>query len=352
VSVPSTVPAQWAAIWFVGEAPGVDEEREGKPFVGAAGRELSKLCRDSTINRIDCGIANVFSERPDGNRVESLCGRKADMPANYSFPPLSLGHYVRPEHLHELTRLKKELSEAAPNIVIALGNTALWALCGRTGITKARGAITESTLVPGLKVLPALHPAAILRQWDFRTITVADFIKAKRESAYPDIKYPERTVYIAETLEDLAKFKAILEAARKGNQLLSVDIETMKHKYISCIGFAPAKNGALVIPFISRARPGFHYWQDEAEELEAWRLCKWILESSIHKIGQNFLYDWQYLYEAGIRVHNVTDDLMLEHHALWPELEKSLGFMGSVHTNERAWKTLRPRGDKAAKREE
>jgi DNA polymerase len=350
--VDATIPAEWAAIWVVGEAPGQEEERQGKPFVGKAGEELSRIFRDADINRTEVGITNVFTERPDGNRVETLCGRKADMPVDYDFPPLSLGHYVRPEHLHELGRLKAELVAAKPNIVLALGNTALWALCQITGITKVRGTIMESVLIPGLKILPAFHPAAILRQWDFRTITVADFIKAKGESKFPEIRYPKRTVYIAETLEDLAKFKTILEAALKGNQLLSVDIETLKHKYISCIGFAPSKDGALVVPFISRARPGYHYWQDENDELEAWRFCKWILESKIKKIGQNFLYDWQYLYEAGIRVYNVTDDLMLEHHALWPELEKSLGFMGSVHTNEQAWKTLRPRGDKAAKREE
>ena len=73
-----------------------------------------------------------------------------------------------------------------PNLIICLGNCSLWALAGRTGITKLRGTTLLAThTAADFKLLPTYHPSAILRQWDNRPTVIADLMKAKRESAIP-----------------------------------------------------------------------------------------------------------------------------------------------------------------------
>ena len=62
-------------------------------------------------------------------------------------------------------------------------------------------------------------------------------------------------------------------------------------------------------------------------------------------VGQNFLFDIHFLWRTvGITVPNATDDTMLLHHALQPEMEKGLGFLGSIYTREPSWKVMRKTG--------
>lgn len=125
--------------------------------------------------------------------------------------------------------------------------------------------------------------------------------------------------------------------------LLAPDIETLNGQ-IRCIGFARSKEDVLVVPFVRGLRGG-SYWGSEDDELRAWACVRALLESDIPKVGQNFLFDLQYLTRMGIRCRNVRHDTMLLHHALYPEMQKGLGFLGSVYTNEAAWKLLRRHGE-------
>ncbi len=97
---------------------------------------------------------------------------------------------------------------------------------------------------------------------------------------------------------------------------------------------------------------GGSYWGDESHELRAWACVRALLESPIPKIFQNGLFDITYLSRLGFRPRNVKHDTMLLHHALFPEMQKGLGFLGSVYTNEAAWKLLRRRGHEELKRDE
>ena len=133
-------------------------------------------------------------------------------------------------------------------------------------------------------------------------------------------------------------------------KLLAPDIETLNGQ-IRCIGFARSKEDVLVVPFIARLSGG-SYWGEEDHELRAWACVRALLESEIPKVGQNFLFDLQYLTRVGIRCRNVRHDTMLLHHTLFPEMQKGLGFLGSVYTNESAWKLLRRRGNEELKRDE
>lgn len=335
-------------IAIVGEAWGESEERLKLPFVGAAGQELTRLLSDAGIERSECYLTNTFNFRPPGNQIDKICGSKADVGKGYKLPALRQGKYVLPEYLVHLARLKEEIESVRPNLIIATGNVPTWALLQRTGISNIRGTVAPCVLVPGFKVLPVYHPSAILRQWDLRHVTVLDLMKAKVQSAYPEIRIPARRVHVAETLEDCQRIEEILAASRE----FTVDIETVAGQ-ISCIGFAPSKEDAYVIPFIDYTRPGNSYWNRLSDELAAWHHVRRICALPKPKHGQNFLYDMQYLWRVyGIPVRDVTHDTMLMHHAFQPESQKGLGFLGSVYTDEPAWKLARPRGKEELKKDD
>lgn len=207
-----------------------------------------------------------------------------------------------------------------------------------------------------MKVMATYHPAYILRQWSARSVTVADLIKAWRESASADFARPSRKVVISPELDDIRAWwnhaGAIL---RRGEEHISCDIET-KGGQITSIGFAVGRANGLVVPFIlvGEDPPTYRsYWRDATDEREARRLCRGILASPFPKLFQNGLYDIQWLLRDGYRVVNVADDTMLLHHAIHPEMRKGLGFLGSLYTNESPWKLMRKRGkDEEAKADE
>jgi DNA polymerase I-like protein with 3'-5' exonuclease and polymerase domains len=134
-------------------------------------------------------------------------------------------------------------------------------------------------------------------------------------------------------------------------RLLAPDIETLNGQ-IRCIGFARSAEDVLVVPFVARLSGG-SYWGDEGDELRAWACVRALLESEIPKVGQNFLFDLTYLSRVGIRPRNCLHDTMLLHHVLFPEMQKGLGFLGSVYTNESAWKLMRRhKGEEELKKDE
>lgn len=328
------------SIAIVGEAWGEQEERARAPFVGASGYELTRMLDEAGIRRADCFLTNVFNLRPDRNDIENICGPKADgLPG---MPPIKNGKYIPSKYASELSRLYNEMSSVRPNVILALGNTATWALLYNTGISKIRGTITQSVAPKGFKVLPTYHPAAVLRDWSLRPVTVLDFAKAARESAFPEIRRPECIVYIEPSLQDLEWFYAehLVSATS-----IAFDIETSGNQ-ITCIGFAPSKEVSLCVPFVDNRNldegSRGSYWKTPQDEALAWNFVRRVLDLPQPKFGQNTLYDIHFLWRGyGIPVRNYADDTMLLHHALQPESPKGLGFLGSVYTNHSSWKTMR-----------
>lgn len=325
------------AMALIGEAWGEQEARERTAFVGYTGQFLNQVLVEVGIRRSECFLTNVFNLRPEGNKIDKLCGPKdIGLPG---YPPLGKAGYVRREFTNELVRLGKELDYVKPNIIVALGNTASWALLGKTMITRTRGVIQLSTLTaPGFKTISTYHPSAVTRQWTLRPVMVLDMYKAKRESDFPDIRRPKRQIWIAPTVEDILEYdKRYIQQSTN----LSVDIETVG-SIITCIGFAPNKSTAIVIPFVDNARKGRTYWPSVEVECRVWTIVREILGRPVPKTFQNGLYDIAFLWRRyGIRTYGAEHDTMLLHHALQPESLKSLGFLGSVYTNEGAWKQMR-----------
>lgn len=346
-------------IALIGEAYGEEEDQWKMPFVGNAGKALDSLLEDAGINRKECFVTNVFNFRPgtaaksfaaNQNDLGLICGSKGEPDVAPGLSALIPGKYLKAQYLPEVDRLVAELSDCRPNVAVLLGNTACWALLGQQAISKIRGTCAISTRVPGLKCLPTYHPAAIFKQPDIRYVTVLDLIKAKREGEFPDLRRPKRTIHVAQSIEDIMEFK-VLYLDRSRRKVL--DIETALGQ-ITCIGFAPSVDRALVIPIIDVRRPNASYWAELDTEVKVWDLIAEIVGNPQDEwIGQNGLYDLQYLWQFyGIPVPGYKHDTMILHHSLQPEAPKKLDYLGSIYTNETAWKKERPRGgDQTIKRE-
>lgn len=338
-------------VMIIGEAPGKDEDIFGKPFWGSSGAELRRMLlqagfkgglnsRGYPDDSNQYYLTNVFMDRPPNNDLDALCGKRADVAKSYPLPALSQGKYILEKHLHELDRLRQEIIEVAPRLILAVGNTPCWALLQRTGVGKLRGALYPCEL-GGLNVpvLPTYHPAAVLRDWSLRVIAVQDFIRARRylDEGFQQIK---RRLILEPDIDEVESFCRGLLDDPPG--LLSFDIETFAGT-ITCIGFAPSISSAITIPFYDPSKPDRNYWPTLELELRARAAVRSVLESPIPKLGQNGLYDIQYCWREMFRVQNYAEDTMIRHHSLYPELPKGLGFMATIYTDEAPWKVLRDR---------
>lgn len=342
-------------IAFVGEAPGEQEELTGLPFVGYSGAELTSMLQDVGIERKDCYLTNVLFTRPPGNKIDAFCVKKAETAPGSSPPfttPLSSGHYLHSSLRPELDRLYSSLTEAKPNVTVALGNLALWALGHSDGkapkISQARGVVQYSPRVPLLKLLPTYHPAAVLRNWSWRVVVLQDLLKAKREAEFPEIRRVERRIIVDPDWTEVRDFCSSAAEA----SILSCDIET-ERRQITSIAFSTSEAKALTIPFWNKTKSGYHHWS-EANEILILDYIHRLLSRHPRVLFQNGLYDLQYIWRTwGCPVPGFIDDTMLLHHSLYPELPKSLGFLGSIYTNEISWKQMRDRfGSQETKREE
>jgi len=123
----------------IGEGPGADEDRLGRPFVGKAGQLLDRILEVSGFDRHrNCYIANVVKCRPPGNRIPEPAERQACWP-----------------------NLRAQIRLVQPKIIVLLGATALQGLIDpQARITRMRGQWIERE---GILFMPTYHPAALLR---------------------------------------------------------------------------------------------------------------------------------------------------------------------------------------------
>ena len=167
-------------------------------------------------------------------------------------------------------------------------------------------------------------------------------MKVKRESQNNAVKYDEVSVIMEPSLADLEEFYKRAQNA----PCLSYDIETKPSRHqILCIGFGLGEL-SMVVPFVDRRKPDYCYWSSIHDEVTAWNFVRATLSLPTPKITQNGLYDITWLWKImGIRPAGVSEDTMLYHHSLFPEMTKGLDFLGSIYCNLPAWKTMHSRGD-------
>lgn len=307
---------------LVGEAPGEVENRTGKPFQGPAGMTLDRLLNQAGITRQECLIANVAREKPPGNKISFYYEDN-----NCTVPKPIMKGFIE--------YLKKEIATLRPNIIIALGATALYTLTGLKGIQQARGYIIESTLVPGIKVLPTYHPQAVGYTWNLGFQVIMDLRKALTNSYTPDLPKDDRILQFSISKHEYLQYLEWLLNDHK--EPIAVDIETASPgSHIDIMGIADSPKHAVAFEFIKNRKSLY----SPDSELEIWQSLNKVL-STKDLIMQNAAYDITVLWHNNkIFCKNLIADTMIATHVCWPETPRSLGFQASICLNVSPWKHL------------
>ena len=280
---------------IVGEAPGVHEEKTGKPFVGPSGYLLWAAC---PLDRSQVFVGNVCQVRPPNNDISKFA-------------------LNGPEIREGLEALKHDLEVFKPNCLLLLGSTALSAVACKSTLEHWRGSVIPTPL--GYKAVATYHPAAVLRDYKLLPIFRLDINKAVKQSLFSEIRTTERCLNIDLTPDE------IVDRLENIKTPVAIDIEGGVGT-IECISIATSKCEAFIVPLYPPIP-------------KVWRALKRFLESDVPKVLQNCLYDAFVLeYSYGIKVNNIADDIMLKHWELFPEFPKSLAFQASIYTDEPYWK--------------
>lgn len=329
-----------ARIMLVAEAPGAEEDRAGKPFVGSSGQELTRMLHEAGIIRSECFITNVCRFRPPNNDIEQFIPvRKGDITPECVYLH---DRYVKPVVYQGYEELLREIALVQPHVIVACGNVSLWALTGKWGITSWRGSLLESFPIPGLarrvKVIPTYHPAAILRQWDWRAIAVNDLRRVKRESETVTHVKPNYRFWVRPTYKEvMERLDALYIQCEQGPLDLAVDLET-RRKHIACLGVGWNAEEALCIPFMCVERKD-GYWPEWEEAEIIYTLSRLLTHPNCRVIGQNFLYDTQYIWKHWGFIPNFQWDTMMAHHLMFVLMPKGLHFLSSLYCDNHVyWK--------------
>jgi uracil-DNA glycosylase len=338
-----------AEIAIVGEAWGADEARAQRPFVGESGKELNRMLGEAGIDRERCFCTNIVPERPPGNDMWRFFYSNAEVKANKVEGYRAL--YPKENVRRGLDRLNSQLNRVAPRLVVLCGNYPLWALTDAgdvenkkplernpdgwsgkipAGITKWRGSMLKT--LDGVPALPIYHPAGILRNWATRAVTVHD-LKLRVPLALNDAwEKPEWTRVLGTELLSVIHFlDKLLHLLEKGPVLGSTDIETKKG-CIASLGISVDGHTALAIPFIKPTTTGLTNWWSLDEEVLIVKLLRKILHHPNYKrIGQNWIYDTQYLSHWWRIEPDVDFDTMLAQHLLFPGSPKALYYLASIY---------------------
>lgn len=149
-------------LMLIGEAPGADEDRQGKPFVGKAGRLLDKMLAAIGLDRTHVYIANIVPWRPPGNRTPTPQETAICLPF-----------------------IQRQIELVDPDVLVCLGGPSSQTLLGFTdGIMKTRGRwLTFNTGTREIRAMPTLHPAYLLRQPLHKRLAWRDFLAIKKALA-------------------------------------------------------------------------------------------------------------------------------------------------------------------------
>jgi uracil-DNA glycosylase family 4 len=322
--VPGTGNPQ-AKLLICGEAPGADEEQKGEPFVGQSGKMLRDMVEKAGISWSETYRTNILKYRPPNNDLKRL-------------------HEIDHTFNEGMDQLWQEINAINPNGILPVGQTALRYLTGKDKIDKWRGSILES--VRGYpKCIPTIHPARLLHSmggdgnrqgalpYHVRLFIQHDILRAVKESAYPEMRLPDRILEIANSSLTLYRY---LQNYKDATEYAS-DIEVIKSICI-CIGIAFDPNHAISVPLIDL--PGFNNIPSIHERAEMIQMLDDLFRDKTKKcIGQNWKFDQDKIIKnLGIAAPDPYIDTELLSHTIYPEFPKGLAFQTSIYTREPYYK--------------
>ena len=328
------------------------------PFVGSAGNELKNLFAECGIDFNSCLLTNVFNLQPPRNELWRRCKPFDKATSSQGFRGLDLDD----ELVLHVQKLYDLIKAVRPKRILALGNYAFWALSTQarigysddlpktrlpTGIGNFRGSMLFVDTTPELSelkihLLPIIHPAMYMRNWELRALTVHDlrtrFPMSLRNDWVPRYR---QIIHRPSFYEMVNFFKSRIAKLDSGIKLyLANDIET-RNRLITCQSFSDDKNFAIVMPFISSVTTtGMEPYWTPPQECDLLRLMSRLFtHPNAMIIGQNYIYDtWYYHRTLGLRPR-LRHDTLLAQHLIWPGTPKDLGHLSSIYCQyHRYWK--------------
>lgn len=337
-------PRAVGGIMLVGEAPGEQEALTGVPFTGASGYELNAELSSAALSRRDLFITNVCHERPPGNDIEKFFSTKSaakhavkldgKLMTALMFSELSdiqlaeiCGRYPRLPILRGLVQLQADIDKLRPRLIIAMGNTALWALTGKTGIRSWRGSVMAAEGGPvdgrGIKLVPTVHTASVLREYQWRSIVIQDLKRAKREASSPTIDKPAWAFTVPNTIATLEEWVHDNICALPQDHIVAADVENgydrnrIHDAPIYCLGIAPDRHSACCVPMVHRSGSDPSWWATPTEEVRAINILREVLTKR-PVVFHNGLHDCQVIAHNWGWLPRFEHDTMVGQHTLFP----------------------------------
>jgi uracil-DNA glycosylase len=300
-------------ICIIGEAPGEREAIMKIPLVGGSGKLLWDILRPLDITRKDCYVTNVVKK-------QLSLSSKAD----------ARNPITRPEVEHWEGLLDWELDHL-PNLkyILALGNFALHALTGDSGITKWRGSVFDCKVGRTQRVVKVIctnNPAHILRSMALEPMYKFDIAKLRRVM---DGRFKRHDVRgtINPSYDDVNKY---LDSLGRSDQPIAFDIEVIANE-TACIGFANNAYEGICINFRDATK---NRYSIQEESLLRDRIQQLFCDPTNRFIAQNGSFDCGWLwYKDRIKVPNVWFDTLLAHHTLYPRMPHNLGYLTAQYTD-------------------
>lgn len=307
-----------AEIAFVAEAPGERERIMGMPLVGASGKYLWDNLRQYGISRRQVYISNVVKRQLVSANSGPMKGKK------------DIGHG---EISHYSSILLWELNQL-PNLkyIVCLGNYALQAITGLSGVNAYRGSVMDVQLPNShgqpsrvVKVIVLFNPAAVLHDaknelmFKFDCKRINDVVTGKFEEY-------EITHHINPSFSDAMDW---INKMQTEGEPVGLDIETSSSETI-CIGLANDAHEGMCINFRTATD---NRWTFD-EEVRLWKATQALVgDPDVRLVEQNGMYDssWLWFFDR-IQTRSVWFDTMLAHHTLYPTLPHNLGFLVTQYT--------------------
>jgi uracil-DNA glycosylase len=358
-----------APIVVVGESWGAEEAVQKAPFVGSSGTELTRILAEAGVPISDILFTNMVAEKPHANETWRFFEPKSKNPNRIG------GLAPSPMAQLEISRLYSQIASHPRRLVIAAGNWPFWALSSKAGIEVLRSSnnrpipADQQTWVPTgitnhrgsmwyvephqeflngphgppsspIPLLPIIHPAAIQRAWYQRPVTVHD-LKARVPMALRSDWRPKQIeINVLPTFADatgiLNMWLAAANTALRRNHTMRLvcDIETVRRRFISVVGFSDSPTRAIAIPFLKAdtSDGSFEsYWTPDQEAIIIGLIRRILLHPAILIEGQNFIYDTQFFqYEMGV-TPTLDFDSMIAQNTLFPGTPKALEYLSSLY---------------------
>lgn len=308
-----------AKICILGEAPSHVEIKRNRPLVGPSGELLDNLLHMANIARRECYITNVFEQKVRKTISGNIVDTDGELLWSTNKGFTGTGMELAQGCLQRLENFKG-------NVIIALGATALSLLYGEQAIMKWRGSVLTSK--QGYKIVPTVHPAAVLRgNYLWRYLLISDLVKAKETSDFPEVPGEDYSMIINPSHTEIMEYMKYCKEQKR----LATDIECLNHQ-VSCFCLTPNVKESMCVPLYDEE--GRDRWSVE-QEAEIWTGYADLMgDESIMKINQNIIFDMGFLFTQNhIHTKGPIGDPMIAHHIMWPDFNKGLDFICSMHTN-------------------